>query len=354
MQLPFPRGPLSGLVRCWLSGAGAPDVDAARDLLAGLPADVDPLTDDDVQLALWIMYELHYRGFDDVDDCWEWDPDLLEVRAMVEAVFEQRLRELTAATVASVLSAEGPLAERLFSLTTDFDAPPLSRYVQRHATREQVLELLRQRSVYTLKEADPHTFVIPRLVGGPKVAMVEVQYDEYGSGRPERQHARMFADTLEACGLSSEYGAYLDCLTGTALAVNNSMSLLALHRRLRGATVGHFAAVESTSATPSRRYADALTRLEFPPVATAYYDEHVEADSAHEQLAMRDVCETLAATEPGMEAEIAFGAAVCLHLDALAAVELLGAWTRADESGDDQTAAGESVPDEVPDEVVVA
>lgn len=329
MQLPFPRGPLSGLLRCWLTESAEPDVDAARDLLAALPADVDPLTDEDVQLALWMGYELHYRGFDDVDDRWEWDPRLLEVRALLEAEFEQRLRELTAGTVESVLAGQGPLSERLFALTTDFEAPPLSRYVQRRATREQVLELLRQRSVYTLKEADPHTFVIPRLAGGPKVAMVEVQFDEYGAGRPERQHAQMFADTLAACGLRTEYGAYIDRLSGTALAVNNAMSLLALHRRLRGATVGHFAAIESTSALPSRRYADALNRLGFPPVAAAYYDEHVEADSAHEQLAMHDVCEALAIAEPELEADIAFGAAVCLHLDALAAAELLDAWAGA-------------------------
>jgi len=330
MQLPFPRGPLSSLVHGWLSKPLPADVDVAA-TRALIPSSATCLGDDDFQLALWVMYELHYAGFDGVDDRWEWNPALLEVRALFEGVFEQALRDLTAKTVRTTLADDSLLADRLFALTTDFEGPPLSKYIQRRATREQMLQLLRHRSVYTLKEADPHTFAIPRLSGGPKVAMVEVQYDEYGSGRSERQHARMFADTLTACGLSARYGAYVDDLPAISLAVNNAMSLLGLHRRLRGAAVGHFAAVESTSAMPSRRYADALARLDFPPVAAAYYEEHIEADSAHEQLAVRDVCAVMAANEPETEADIVFGAAVCLHLDALAAGELLAAWTGEDE-----------------------
>ena len=328
MQAPFPRGPLGTLVHGWLTRDAAVDLASARALVASH----DPLTDPDFQLTLWTLYELHYAGFDDVDDRWEWDPSLLELRASLEDVCERALRELTADTVRTTVGADGALADRLFELTTTFEAPPLSRYVQRRATREQMLELLRHRSVYTLKEADPHTFAIPRLTGGPKVALVEVQYDEYGAGRAERHHARMFADTLSACGLSAQYGAYVDELPASSLAVNNAMSLFGLHRRLRGAAVGHFAAVESTSAMPSRRYVDGLTRLGFPPVAAAYYDEHVVADSAHEQLAVRDVCAALADAEPALETDIVFGAAVCLHLDALAAGELLDSWTETDKA----------------------
>ena len=37
------------------------------------------MTDEDLQLTLAICYELHYRGFDGVDDAWEWDPELLSL-----------------------------------------------------------------------------------------------------------------------------------------------------------------------------------------------------------------------------------------------------------------------------------
>jgi len=34
----------------------------------------------DLQLALHVCYELHYRGFAQVDDRWEWDGGLLHLR----------------------------------------------------------------------------------------------------------------------------------------------------------------------------------------------------------------------------------------------------------------------------------
>ena len=56
----------------------------------------------------------------------------------------------------------------------------------RRATREQALELLALRSVYTLREADAHSWAIPRLTGRPKAALVEIQADEYGGGSAAR------------------------------------------------------------------------------------------------------------------------------------------------------------------------
>ncbi|MFI5428843.1 hypothetical protein [Aeromicrobium sp. UC242_57] len=33
-----------------------------------------PDNDLDLHICLWALYELHYRGFDDVDDHLEWQP----------------------------------------------------------------------------------------------------------------------------------------------------------------------------------------------------------------------------------------------------------------------------------------
>ena len=41
----------------------------------------------DLQLALYMCYELHYRGFAGVDPTWEWNPGLLHLRAQLERVF---------------------------------------------------------------------------------------------------------------------------------------------------------------------------------------------------------------------------------------------------------------------------
>ena len=85
--------------------------------------------------------------------------------------------------------------------------------------------------------------------------MVEIQADEYGGGRAERMHAALFARAMDALGLDSRYGAYVDHLPAVTLATVNLMSLFGLHRRLRGAIVGHLALFEMTSSIPNRRYA---------------------------------------------------------------------------------------------------
>ena len=47
----------------------------------------DPLVDDDLQLALYLCYELHYRGLPGVDARWEWEPSLLALRREWEELF---------------------------------------------------------------------------------------------------------------------------------------------------------------------------------------------------------------------------------------------------------------------------
>ena len=52
----------------------------------------DPLRDDDLQLALYLSYELHYRSFRGVADDWEWSPGLLAARAELERLFLSALK----------------------------------------------------------------------------------------------------------------------------------------------------------------------------------------------------------------------------------------------------------------------
>jgi hypothetical protein len=187
--------------------------------------------------------------------------------------------------------------------------------VEREATAEQVREILACRTIYTLKEADPHSWAIPRLHARAKSALVEIQADEYGGGRAERLHATIFADALRGAGLDDRYGAYADHVPVTVYTSMNLMSLFGLHRRLRGAIVGHLAAYEMTSSLPCRAYANGLRRLGFGDDVTDYFDEHVEADAVHEQLAARDLAGSLADDEPELANDILFGAAACLAVD---------------------------------------
>jgi hypothetical protein len=196
----------------------------------------------------------------------------------------------------------------------------------KQGTLEQWREYLTLRSVYHLKEGDPHTFAIPRLSGRPKAAMVEIQADEYGGGSPGRMHSELFAGMMRDLGLDDTYGALWDDAPAAAFASVNTMSLFGLHRRWRGAALGHLAAVEMTSSEPSRRYSAGLRRLGFDERTTVFYDEHVEADAVHEQIASVDMCGSFVSEHPDLAADVLFGAACSLAMDGVAAHHLLGAW----------------------------
>jgi hypothetical protein len=212
------------------------------------------------------------------------------------------------------------------------NGPSLSRFLEMRATADHFREVLVHKSAYQLKEADPHSFAIPRLSGRPKVALVEVQFDEYGGGRPERQHARLFANTMEALGLDGSYGAYLDATPGYTLATVNLMSLFGLHRRLRGAIVGHLAVLEMDSTQPNRRYGNGLRRLGFGNDATDFFDEHVEADAVHEALAAYDLAGSLAEDDPGLIPDILFGAQAMMLLDEVAGTRMMDSFEAGESS----------------------
>lgn len=310
--LPAPRGPLSDAV-----------IDALRtgaDDPAPAVGDADPFGDD-LQLALYILYELHYQGFEGVDDEHEWSPGLLVLRRSLEEPFLAALRA-GAGTHEDVESAlSGLLVEPIGD-----DGHSVSHFLQDHGELWQLREYAALRSLYHLKEADPHAWVIPRLYGRAKAAMVAVEFDEFGAGREEDIHARLYADLMTDLSLETAYGHYLDAAPADVLATVNLMSLFGLHRSLRGALVGHFAAVEVTSSPGSRRLAAALKRVGAGPAAQRFYDEHVEADAVHEQVVRRDVIGGLLADEPHLESDIAFGIEATGLLEDHLAARLLAAW----------------------------
>ncbi|MGN6663031.1 MAG: iron-containing redox enzyme family protein [Solirubrobacterales bacterium] len=324
IELPPPRGPLSERLFEALQappGSGLetpPTVDPT-----------DPIADEDLQLALYLAYELHYAGVRGVDESWEWDPSLLAFRAALERPFEEAVADLVPVATEEELASVG---ESLQRIVAEDPGPPLSRHMETRGTREQMLEHVVHRSAYQLKEADPHSWAIPRLGPRPKAALLEVQADEYGGGNPERMHSVLFAKTMAALGLDPAYGAYLDRLPAVTLATVNLMSGFGLHRRRRGAIVGHLAAFEMTSSIPNRRYGNALRRFGCGPEATHFYDEHVEADAVHENIAAWDLAGGLAAEEPEVAADVLFGARALLQVEARWATHLMDAWERGESS----------------------
>ncbi len=315
--LAAPRGPLSAAVHDVL--AGQRDVATLLDVAAGTgPTTADPYGDD-LQLALYSCYELHYRSFAGTDPELEWAPELLGLRRAMERPFLAALR--------AEVAGGGDVAGELDALLVEpVDGWGPSYFLAERGERTHVEEYVALRSLYHLKEADPQAWVIPRLEGQAKASMVTVEHDEYGAGRAERLHARLFADMMDELGLDAGYGAYLDVAPAAVLATVNLMSLLGLHRSLRGALVGQFAMVEITSSPGSRRLAQAMERLAVGPASVAFYNEHVEADAVHEQLVRRDVIADLLAREPELAPDVVFGLQASTLLEDGLARQLLGAW----------------------------
>ncbi|WP_026551076.1 iron-containing redox enzyme family protein [Arthrobacter sp. Br18] len=328
MKQPSARGTVSELVLGIITGVGP-----AQPALDGLPDAVDRavvstpdlLFDDDLQLALFCLYELHYSGIDGASTDWEWNPTLIGARGRISAAMEARIRQEVALGELPAAKSEAVAAE-LFRMTGEAGGPSMSRFVAKEATDQQLREFLINKSIYQLKEADPHTFAIPRLTGRAKAALVEIQADEYGGGRPARMHSALFAKTLRELDLDDTYGAYLDTTPAITLASSNLMSLFGLSRRLRGAAVGHLAVYEMTSSQPNRLYSRGFKRHGYSEEAREYFDEHVEADAVHEQIASRDMAGGLVESEPDLLEDVLFGAAAALYVDGLMTVQVMDAW----------------------------
>ncbi len=276
----------------------------------------------DLQLALYMCYELHYRGFAGVDPTWEWNPALLLLRAQLERAFLAGVRR----DVGPIEPERTAVAEMDALTIEPVDGNGPSYYLRDTGTWEQMLEYFVHRSLYHLKEGDPHAWAIPRLTGQAKASFVAIEFDEFGAGRGPHLHQQLFADLMEAAGLDSTYLGYLDAVPAESLAVVNLMSMFGLHRWLRGAAIGHFASTEITSPPGSRRLVEALHRLNAPAECVVFYREHVEADAVHEQVVRLNVVGDLLAREPQLDQDVVFGIRAHAVVEDRLAQRMIEAW----------------------------
>src|SRR5689334_431434 len=197
MRLPAPRGHMS---RALVAALRRPPV--PRPALLVSAGTRESFLDDDLQLSLWICYELRMRGFDDVDPGWEDNPSLAQFHAALEARWESSLRTLTETTHPAPLSSDG-LAE-----------------LRKH-----------------------HAFWQPRRE--MRSVLRDIQGDAYGT-RSERTHSVLFTVTLRDLDVC----ASVDEMPAPTLALANALSLFGLHQRLVGALVGFLSAVDTIGGDP--------------------------------------------------------------------------------------------------------
>lgn len=323
MKLPEARGPISGTLFPVLlrRPRGLPE------RIWGLAAEPEAAahTDEDLQITLFACYALHYQGFDDVHDFWEWHPPLLAVRATLEERFERSLRVL-ASYSADIIPKELP--RYLLQLGAPAGGPSLADHMMQRATLDHFREFAINRSLYNVMEADPHSWGLPRFTGRAKCALVEIQADEYGNGIPGRMHSELFQQMMTELDLDSSYGGYIERISATSIAPLNALSMFGLHRRLRGALLGNLAISEIGSSFGNRCFSKGLQRLGANAAARLFYDEHVEADAVHEQIAAHNLCGAFASQFPDEAPVVLFGATVTKQLKHLSNVLMTSSWDK--------------------------
>jgi hypothetical protein len=311
---PPARGPLSEWVIETLAGApGACTLPPA--------GDDDPVVGDDSALALYLLYELHYRGLAGVDDEWEWQPELLAARREIERRFLDRIRDEV-----PMPAAPRDVAEALRRRTEPSEGPSLASFCEQEASWEQMREMCVHRTAWQLKEADPHSWAFPRLGGRPKAALAEIQSGEYGEGVERDVHQNLYALTLSQLGLDCFYGAYLDRLPGVTLSTVNLVSLFGLHRTLLPAMVGHLAGFEMSSIAPMAAYSAALRRLGASQDACHFFDVHVVADAHHQQVAAEGLAAGLVEQNPDAGALILWGTDALAWTESTFSEHVSSAW----------------------------
>ncbi len=282
----------------------------------------DPLADLDFQRSLYCVHELHYRDFASSHPDAEWHPHVVDWWHRLAGRFEVALR----AEVELAAQVDGSAGDAIVRAIDEFEGPSLSGFILEHASLDVLREFAIHRSAYQLKEADPHTFALPRVSGAAKAAFVEIQMDEYGNGVPGRSHAELFATSMEGLDLDSTYGQHLPRLPAATLATVNLISHLALHRRLLPALLGHLALFEMTSVGPMGRYAEAMRRVGAPEQAIEFYDVHVEADEHHGPLARTGLVDAHVDEHPDDAPLVVWGAQITMAVERRFATHLVDGW----------------------------
>ena len=262
--------------------------------------------------------------------------DLLAVRRDLERDLEQRLRARWDAPGARRRASRRRSSPGWPSRT----APRLAAHVHRDATREQVLELLRLRSVYHLKESDPTAWAVPRLPTAAKAALMELQYDEYGTGDPNRLHAHLFAarDGGQRAGRVVRRLRRRGAGRGPR-AEQRDVAVRAAPpaarggaRPPRGVRGDQLAAVAADGAGPERLGLAAGDRRTTTPSTWRRTPCTSSSRCAR-------VCGSLLREEPALEADVWFGAFTCLDLEDRFAVRLLERW-QDEPAADERARAG--------------
>jgi len=322
--LPPPRGPVSAALfdalrrRPWEARLG--------DELWWNGAIADAAADDDLQLALFCGYELHYRGLDGVAEEWEWQPDLLRVRHEWEQVLLAGLESEVGAPHSLQQRSPEATVGRLREAARRERESALSEHVMRESDVDQLRELLIHRSIAELRAGDLYSWALPRLSGSTKAALVGLQAQTWGMGRLPLMHAELFRSLMVSWQLDPGYGRYLDRVPAVTLLGTNLLTLFGVNRRWRGALLGHLTSTELSSWLLNARLAHAHKRLGGSDAGGGYFHEQLRGDANREELATTELVGGFVTQHPALSGDVVFGANCAALVQDLLSAHLLPRW----------------------------
>ncbi len=273
--------------------------------------------DDDAQYAWFLLNCTSYQGWEGVDDDAEWDPNVIALRRRFERWFVDEMRRRC---------VEGPTEPRgaVDHALAPGATPGTAGYLEHDGTADQVREALLLRLPYQHQEADPHTWLVPRLRGGVKRALCDIQAGEYGVGHA-KTHAELFLASLEAAGGPVTSEVY-PLLPGAAFATFNFLTAAGLSRSLRGAAIGQLALFEMDSVDPNQKMVHACERLGLADEVTAFFQVHVLADAEHEVIAARAFLDEYPVDEPDQVDNLLLGIRTQSLIDGVLGAHAVTAW----------------------------
>ncbi len=285
----------------------------------------DARDDLDLHRAMLTAHELSYGGVAAVDDRFEHHPALIAAVNAWEA-------ELLDAVRAELGDPDDVPIETFFRALLSGDGASMSGWMLEHATMGHLREEAAHRSIYQRQEADPHTFGIPRLRGDAKAALVTIQADEYGEGVTADMHCELFGHTLRGLGLDATPHAWAEHVGARTLATVNLVRAFGRSRRHRGALVGHLALFELASVPVMSALSRTYARLGCNSWSRLFFDVHVVADAAHQNVALHDLVIPLLEAEPDLDADVRFGARALAHLEGRLTEHVLARWEAGESS----------------------
>lgn len=206
----------------------------------------------------------------------------------------------------------GDVAKWFERLATDdhpLDSNEWGEHVRERATLDQMKNIVRQRSLFFLREPDPWIHAVPSLTGRAKAGLIDLLLDEYGWGKYERMHSSIYANLMQALGLNSEIDHYEGEASWQFLATLNHQWMCALDPALTRRLIGVVYLTEADSPAAMTNYLAAWERLGIDDEnITEFYELHVHADENHRDVALQEVAVPVAEAEgPDAATEIALG-----------------------------------------------